>query len=87
MFKLMNKIMTTILRIKSSIIWSKEYSNVHLKVNVHYHMCINAFLASGNFCHLLITFENSLDPDQGRLFQTVGPDLDLNRLIVFLKEF
>ena len=28
--------------------------------------------------HLLITFENSLDPDQAR--QNVGPDLDLNCL-------
>ena len=24
----------------------------------------NSFLASGNFCRLLITFANSLDPDQ-----------------------
>ena len=38
----------------------------------------NSFLASGNFCHLLITFENSLDPDQDR--QSVGPDLDPNYL-------
>ena len=29
-------------------------------------------------CLLLITFENSLDPDQDR--QEVGPDLDLNCL-------
>ena len=27
------------------------------------------------FCHLLIIFTNSLDPDQDR--QNVGPDLDL----------
>ena len=32
--------------------------------------------ASGNFCHLLITFANSLDPDQAQ--QNVGPDLDPN---------
>ena len=25
---------------------------------------INSLLASGDFCHLLITFANSLDPDQ-----------------------
>ena len=25
---------------------------------------LNSFLASGNFCHLLITFSNILDPDQ-----------------------
>ena len=31
-----------------------------------------------NFCHLLITFANSLDPDQTR--QNVGPDLDPNCL-------
>ena len=34
--------------------------------------------ASGDFCHLLITFANSLDPDQAR--QNVGPDLDPNCL-------
>ena len=27
---------------------------------------INSLPASGEFCHLLITFANSLDPDQGR---------------------
>ena len=33
---------------------------------------INSFPASGNFCCLLITFPNSLDPDQARHFiQTV----------------
>ena len=32
---------------------------------------------------MLITFTNSLDPDQDR--QNVGPDLDT--LIVFMKEF
>ena len=39
--------------------------------------------ASGDVCHLLTTFANSLDLDQGR--QNVGPDLDPNHLIVFLK--
>ena len=29
--------------------------------------------ASGNFCHLLIAFANSLDPDQAQ--QNIGPDL------------
>ena len=43
-----------------------------------------------NYCRqpLLITFANSLDPDQAR--QNVGPDLDrkqFDTLIVFLKEF
>ena len=39
---------------------------------------VNTFLASGDFCYLLITFANSLERDQDR--QKVGPDLDLNRL-------
>ena len=38
---------------------------------------VNSFLASGDFFRLLITFVNSLDPDQDR--QKVGPDLDPNR--------
>ena len=37
-----------------------------------------SFYASGDFCRLVITFANSLDPDQDRL--NVGPDLDPNRL-------
>ena len=39
---------------------------------------LNSLPASDNFCHLLITFANSLDPDQAR--QNVGPDLDPNCL-------
>ena len=35
-------------------------------------------LASSDFCRLLITFANSLNPDQDK--QNVGPDLDLNHL-------
>ena len=38
----------------------------------------NSFLASGEFCNLLIIFTNSLEPDQDR--QNVGPDLDPNCL-------
>ena len=38
----------------------------------------NSFLASGYFCRLLITFANSLVPDQKR--QNVSHDLDLNPL-------
>ena len=34
----------------------------------------NSLPASSDFCHLLITFANSLDPDQARL--NIGPDLD-----------
>ena len=37
---------------------------------------INSFPARFKFCRLLITFANSLDPDQAR--QNVGPDLDPN---------
>ena len=50
-------------------------------------MRVNSFLASTEFCCLLITFTNSLDPNQDQ--QNVGPDLDPNclTLIVFLKEF
>ena len=39
------------------------------------HPC-NSLPTRGDFCHLLITFANSLDPDQAR--QNVGPDLDPN---------
>ena len=35
----------------------------------------NSFLASGNFCCLLITITNCLDPDQDPDQQNVGPDL------------
>ena len=38
----------------------------------------NYLPASGNFCDLLITFANSLDPDQAR--QNAGSDLDPNCL-------
>ena len=43
--------------------------------------------ASGKFYCLLITYANSLDPDQDR--QNVGPDLDPNRwtLMIFMKLF
>ena len=38
----------------------------------------NSFLAIGDFCHLLITFANSLDPDQDQ--QNIDPVLDPNGL-------
>ena len=38
----------------------------------------NYFIAWGDFCHLLITFAISLDPDQDR--QSAGPDLNPNCL-------
>ena len=39
---------------------------------------VNSIPANGYFCHLLITFSNSSDPDQAPL--SVGPDLDLKSL-------
>ena len=45
----------------------------------------NYIPASDSFCHQLITFANSFDPDQDR--RSVSPDLDPNCLIVFLEEF
>ena len=39
---------------------------------------LNSFLASGEFCSMLMIFENSLDPDQD--LHSVGPDLDPNCL-------
>ena len=42
------------------------------------YICPYSFLASGNFCCQLITFANSLDPDQDR--HNVGPGLDPNLL-------
>ena len=52
-----------------------------------YSLIFNYFHARGNFCCLLITFANSLDPDQDQQ-QNVGPDLDRHSLtlIVCLKE-
>ena len=34
----------------------------------------NSLPASGEFCHLLLIFENSLEPDQARKY--IRPDLD-----------
>ena len=38
----------------------------------------NSLPANSDFCHLLITFANSLEPDQAQ--HNVGPDLDPNCL-------
>ena len=53
-----------------------------LKVDILFLACdsVNTFHASGDFCRLLITFANSLEPDQDR--QNVGPDLDPHRFTV-----
>ena len=45
-------------------------------------MLCKPFLASGDICCLLITFANSLDPDQDK--SNVGSDLDT---LIMLKEF
>ena len=37
-----------------------------------------SFLANGDFCCMMITFANSLDPDQDR--QNIDSDMDPNRL-------
>ena len=50
---------------------------------------LNSLLAS-DFFLLLITFANSLDPDQDWVRQNIGPDLDPNCFDadgIFLKEF
>ena len=39
---------------------------------------VNSFLANGDLCHLLLTFANSLDPDQDK--QIVGPNVHPNCL-------
>ena len=65
-------------------VWSPVLSEKKKKICL---LLFNSFPASGNFCHLLITFANSLDPDQAK--QNVWPDLDplFDTLMIFLKEF
>ena len=55
--------------------WKKlEPNEIDFSQGFSQRVVFNSLPASGNFCHLLITFANSLDPDQAR--QNVGPDLD-----------
>ena len=58
-------------------VYAFYYGGSHGQQDTHT-ILINSFPASGDFCSLLITFANSLDPDQAR--QNVGPDLDPNCL-------
>ena len=58
--------------------WEKCHKNLSSAAVVNGALRVNYFLASGNFCRPLITFANSLDPDQKR--QNVVSDLDPNRL-------
>ena len=53
----------------ANVLARKKYKQVVLYLTL---------LATGDFCCLLITFANGLDPDQAR--QNVGPDLDPNCL-------
>ena len=53
-----------------------EFCNVALAL-----ASLNLFLASSDFCCLLITFANSLDQDQDQ--QNVGPDLGPNRFTLY----
>ena len=60
---------------------SQNYHQIILlqKSSVAYsEKCINSSPPSSDFCRLLISFVNSLDPDQA--LQNVGPDLDPNYL-------
>ena len=57
----------------------EKYQQMTKKIMKNYPACkVNVFLTRGDFCELLITFANSLDPDQAR--QYVGPGLDPNCL-------
>ena len=46
-------------------------------MSLYVSLLILSFL-NGGYCHLLITFEDILDPDQDQ--QNVGPDLDPQHL-------
>ena len=61
--------------------------NKHSKIMHLWFSDVNSFLASSNFCGLLMTFANRLDLVQDGQF--VSPDLDPSclTLMLFLKEF
>ena len=52
------------------------FTSFHFDIQ-YYLGFIYTFLASGDFCFLLIVFTNSLDPGQYR--QNIGPELDTER--------
>ena len=60
----------------------RQIENESFSVKVFQVMLTTFFSTSGNFCCPLITFANSLDPDQAR--QNVGPDLDPNFLTLMV---
>ena len=45
--------------VRETLVKEKSDQGIHFKARK-----FNSFHASGNFCHLLITFATSLDPDQ-----------------------
>ena len=47
----------------------------------------NSFLASGDFCRILITFANSLDPDQALIWVKAGWHSDSVHEIISLKSW
>ena len=55
-------------------------------------LTVNSFLASSDFCHLLITFANSLDTDQGHnsdnnwwILSLIELDLSLMSIYICMK--
>ena len=53
----------------------------------HLVFCLNSFPAIGDFCRLLITFANSLDPDQAQQCRVWSGSKLFDTLMVFLKDF
>ena len=73
-----------ILSCQTKRIQNQCHSSTILEINKIIKMLLFTLPASDNFCHLLISFTNSLDPDQDR--QNVGPDLEHNRLKYYYTE-
>ena len=63
---------------KSEIVFVKHFAPIHMLVLKGGTLIFNSFSVSCNCCHMLITFANSLDPDQDR--QNVSPHLGPNCL-------
>ena len=79
-----------ILRFMKGLLRKCKYQYIYLGCH---EICIMTQLifsfASGNFCHLLITFAKRLDPDQDRQeveCRSWSEDKSFNSLIVLLKE-
>ena len=63
---------------RAGAIESMHGKNRDITPKIGLYAILNSLLASYIFCHLLLIFVKSLDPDQDR--QNVGPDLDPNGL-------